>query len=333
MGDTGADRDSRESEDGRESEGSRESAEERELRVLLERVAPRLSGPEDRLARVRERVVRGRRRRRTAGAAGAAVAGLVLAGALLPGVVRGGPERVLPAATVPGPVPTADLSPSTARDRSGETPAPDGAWVSFTHLRGLTLRPPSGWYTLDLPPDGESGVAARSFVSSRPLTPDDRSCPAGQRYDCPPLRTLGPDGALVTLVAQGADTPPGTPPSPPPYPSPETVGSPSGLRQLEKLSAGCRRIGGTREYSVLLDGTSAASDSPTLTPGRDRSGASGSPGPTPAVPVTPVAAVGLCVAGDAPGTVEAVHTMITGADFDAGTASSSAPPPFLRNTK
>ncbi|MFE3599563.1 hypothetical protein [Streptomyces sp. NPDC059142] len=313
MGDPGADQDG----------GG--TAEERELRVLLERVAPRPAGPEDRLARVRERVVRGRRRRRSAGAAAVAVAGLALAGALLPGVVRGGPERVLPAATVPGPVTgvpgpdaTAAPSPSTARDRSGETPVPDGARVGFAHLGGLTLRPPSGWYALDPSPGDGPGAAAGGFVSSRPFVPYDGSCPAGRSGDCPPLRTLGPDGALVTLAGQGADLPPGT------------VGARSELHRSEQVSGGCRRIGGTREYSALVGRTPDASDSPTPAPDGERTAPPESPDP---VPTGPVAAVSLCVAGDAPGTVEAVHTMITGADFDGGTALPSPPPAFPRDTK
>ncbi|MFI6703894.1 hypothetical protein ACIBJC_33990 [Streptomyces sp. NPDC050509] len=291
-GDTGADQD------------RREAAEGRELRVLLERAAPRLPSPEGRLEQVRERVVRGRRRRRTAGAAAAAVTGLVLAGALLPGVLRGGPEQVLPAATVPGPVPTvpgpvptADASESTARDRSGETPPPDGAYVSFPHLRGLTLRPPSRWYTVDLPPDGPSGAPARGFVSSRPLTPYDTACPVERRSDCPPLRTLGPGGALVTLVEQGSGTPA------------TTVGDRSEPHPLAKPSRACRQIGGTREYSALLSGVVDASDGATVSPGTEEP-----------VSVDLVVAVSLCAAGDAPGSVEAVHTMISGADFTAGSA-------------
>ncbi|MFJ2215047.1 hypothetical protein ACIQVO_31670 [Streptomyces sp. NPDC101062] len=276
----------------------REAAEGRELRVLLERAAPRLPSPEGRLEQVRERIVRGRRRRRTAGAAAAAVTGLVLAGAVLPGVLRGGPEQVLPAATVPGPVPTAGSSESTARDRSGETPTPDGAYVSFPHLRGLTLRPPSRWYAVDVPPDGPSGAPARGFVSSRPLTPYDATCPVERRSDCPPVRTLGPGGALVTLVARGAETP-ATPAT--------TVRDRSEPRLLAEPSRGCRQIGGTREYSALLGGAVDHSEAPTAAPG------TGEP-----ASVDPVATVSLCVAGDAPGSVEAVHTMISGADFTTG---------------
>ncbi|MFE0133738.1 hypothetical protein ACFWY6_19540 [Streptomyces sp. NPDC059037] len=159
--------------------------EERELRVFLERAVPRPQAPASRLARVRERAARSRRRRIAAGAA-VSVAGLALAGVLVPQALRpsADPEVVPPAATPP------------SRHASGERD------VTYRELGGgLTLRFPADWQALAVPADDRTKSPPFGFAGTQRLTPYKQPCkpdePGGW---CNPLDRIDPeDGALLVL--------------------------------------------------------------------------------------------------------------------------------------
>ncbi|TGB09561.1 hypothetical protein [Streptomyces sp. MZ04] len=164
--------------------------EERELRVFLERAVPRPQAPAARLARVRERAARSRRRRIAAGAA-ASVAGLALAGVLVPEALRSSadPEVVPPAATPPS--------------RQGV----DERTVSYRELGGgLTLRLPADWQALAVPADDRTKSPPIGFAGTQRLTLYKQPCkpdePGGW---CNPLDRLDPeDGALLALRSEKA---------------------------------------------------------------------------------------------------------------------------------
>ncbi|WP_129772885.1 hypothetical protein [Streptomyces sp. L-9-10] len=259
---------------------------ERELRILLQRAVPRLPAPEGRLREVRERVARNRRRRRTAGAA-ATVTGLALAGTLLPGVLRAGEESTPPAASAP----SVTAAPPTRPPATGPSlaPVPDSSSPSagdeqaqrtrFAHVAGLLLRLPDTWQALDVPEDARYKQPARGFVSTQRFVPYEQSCSGEDRSLCLPVQALRPGGALLTLVAhQGAGLSAKAEDPPVLYPS-------------DSPSPACREVMGTQEFTGLIGGA---------------------PAPDSAVIVT------LCVAGDAPGTVEGARAMVTGADFGRG---------------
>lgn len=316
--------------EGREPE-NQDAREEQELRVLLERAVPRLPAPEGRLLRVRERAGRIRRRRRATGAAALTVTGLVLAGTFLPGALRGsGPESepVLPAAPVPS--------------TSSRAVAHDGL-VQFRNVAGLVLRLPEGWQALEAPPgfgydeapesvippdastappdeattappdkeqappgaaetappggttvapsDGASSAGgartrdsdaayratARGFASSQSLTSNAQDCAEKSGSTCLPVKELRRGAALLVLDPQTERGAFGK------------IKDPPALYEADAPSVTCEGIRGTREYNGLVGGAPA--------------------------PFTAVA-VSLCVSGDAPWTVEAVRSMIAGADFD-----------------
>ncbi|MGW6235851.1 hypothetical protein [Streptomyces sp. NPDC055094] len=287
--------------DGMDGTGGPGAEDERELRILLQRAVPRLPAPEGRLREVRERVARTRRRRRTAGAA-AAVTGLALAGTLLPGVLRAGEESVPPAASAPSvtaasptrpPATGPSLAPSPDSTSPDGTP-PDGTSpdstspppgneraerTRFAHVAGLLLRLPETWQALDVPEDPRYKQPARGFVSTQRFIPYEQSCSGEDRSLCLPVQALRPGGALLTLVAhQGAGLAAKAEDPPVLYPS-------------DSPSPTCRKVMGTQEFTGLIGGA---------------------PAPDSAVSVT------LCVAGDAPGTVEGARAMVTGADFGRG---------------
>ncbi|WP_046507260.1 hypothetical protein [Streptomyces odonnellii] len=262
--------------------GEPSAEDERELRILLERTVPRLPAPEGLLGRVRERARRTRRRRRTAAAAAVAVTGLAVAGTVLPGLLR----------EIPEPVPPAASASAVPGPPALEVPAPAGtAWqapragsgVRFEHVAGVTLRLPEHWQALEVPDDGRLKVAARGFVSSQRLTPYGLPCPVKSPKSCVPVAALGPDDALLTLAPLAMDG------------LEKKIEWPPVLYGSDSPSAACRAIRGTREYSGLLGGT---------------------PAPYTAVSLT------LCVRGDAPGTVEDVSAMVSGADFGKGTVTA-----------
>ena len=337
--------------EGREPERELENADareeqEQELRVLLERAVPRLPDPEGRLLRVRERVGRIRRRRRATGATALTVTGLVLAGTFLPGVLRGsGSESgpVLPAAPVPS-------NSSRAIEHDGP--------VQFRGVAGLILRLPEGWQALEMPgesaydevPEGltppekstapsggatrapsggattvpsggatrapsggattvpsdapavpSGGVGptaevpatdsditsrptARGFASSQSLTANAQACAQRSGNTCLPVKELRRGAALLGLVPR---TERGLS---------EKLKGPPVLYEAETPSKTCESIRGTREYNGMV---------------------AGAPAPFTAV------AVNLCVSGDASWTVEAVRSMIAGADFDKAPVEDS----------
>ncbi|MFE1959618.1 hypothetical protein [Streptomyces sp. NPDC059479] len=274
-----------------------EDEQEQELRILLERAVPRLPAPDERLSRVRERVRRARRRRRTGGAAAAAVTGLMLAGTFLPGALRGGPESLPPAAPGPSVTERRDLTASQGstespdRAPSRRPPAP-GSLFRFEHVAGLTLQLPENWQAVDMPDDGKLKLAARGYASSEPLTVyrAGQPCPMWTKDACLPLKALARGGALLTLTPMSGMDMSGK------------IQRPPELYASVEPSEACRALRGTNEYAGLLGGT---------------------PAPVTAVGVT------LCVSGDAPGTVEDVRAMVTGADFGKGTVTTppAAPPP------
>ncbi|MFD7092349.1 hypothetical protein ACFV94_31755 [Streptomyces sp. NPDC059896] len=296
-GPEGADRvDGTDRMDGTDGPGAED---ERELRILLQRAVPRLPAPEGRMRGVRERVTRNRRRRRTAGAAAAAVTGLALAGTLLPGVLHAGEESTPPASSAPpvtaappGPPPATGptvapptvTAPADGAPADGATPPPipgDGQAqrTRFAHVAGLVLPLPDTWQALDMPEDARYKQPARGFVSTQRLVPYEQTCPADDQSQCLPVRALPPGGALVTLVAhKGADLS-------------AKVLDPPVLYPSDSPSPACRKLTGTQEFTGLIGGA---------------------PAPYSAVTVT------LCVAGDAPGTVEGARAMVTGADFGRG---------------
>ncbi|MFJ5684644.1 hypothetical protein [Streptomyces sp. NPDC093099] len=287
--------------DGMDGTGGPGAEDERELRILLQRAVPRLPAPEGRLREVRERVARTRRRRRTGGAA-AAVTGLALAGTLLPGVLRAGEESVPPAASAPSvtaasptrpPATGPSLAPSpdstssdgappngTSPDSTSPPPGDERAErTRFAHVAGLLLRLPETWQALDVPEDPRYKQSARGFVSTQRFIPYEQSCSGEDRSLCLPVQALRPGGALLTLVAhQGAGLAAKAEDPPVLYPS-------------DSPSPTCRKVMGTQEFTGLIGGA---------------------PAPDSAVSVT------LCVAGDAPGTVEGARAMVTGADFGRG---------------
>ncbi|MFE7128410.1 hypothetical protein [Streptomyces sp. NPDC057617] len=255
---------------------------ERELRILLERTVPRLPAPEGLLGRVRERARRTRRRRRTAGAAAAAVTGLAVAGTVLPGLLRDVPEPAPPAASASAVPGPSEPTVPAPVDTAWQAPHA-GSGVRFERVAGVTLRLPERWQALEVPDDGRLKVAARGFVSSQDLTPYGLPCQVKAAETCLPVAALGPDDALLTLVPMTLDG------------LKNKIEQPPVLYGSDSPSPGCRAIRGTREYSGLLGGT---------------------PAPYTAISLT------LCVHGDAPGTVEDVTAMVSGADFGKGTVTA-----------
>lgn len=264
----------------------RDSRDERELRVLLERGVPRLPAAEGRMRRVRERVVRTRRRRRAVGGAVLTVAGLVLAGTLVPGL-RGfasdDGDRERAAGTG-----TDVASPAVPATAPAPGPSPTSLnTVTFTGLGGLTLRLPEDWTSLELPADPVHKADPMGLVSSTPFGAFDPDCGQAEGEQCPPLGTLSKGETLLILTpmsAHGLDSriqdPPGL----------ESVGPPSGL---------CRKLLGTREYAGLMDGHDS--------------------------PYTAIEAT-LCVSGAEPEAVRAIRATLASAGFDATGATPAPHP-------
>lgn len=133
---------------------------EARVRDLLERATPELSAPADRLSRVRDRVVR-RRRRRTAavGAAGVAVVGVLVSSALPIGAPR---DAV---SATPAFVPTYGTpSPAASAERT----------VRYPELGDLTLWLPEGWDGSMTAAGGHGYAKADGAVLEVTLYPEDR---------------------------------------------------------------------------------------------------------------------------------------------------------------
>lgn len=195
---------------------------EDELRVLLERGTPMLRAPEGRLHQVRERVVRRRRRLRTAGATLTTVATLTLAGALLLPTTDGAERPALPAAP-----------PTTVVTALPPRP------VSFTELNGLTVDLPERWSALAVPADTYY-PDARGFVGTQPPAPFTHPCQTVDKDDCAPPRWLGPGDVLIKLAGgwSGAEQASAT--------APRAL-SPPGAAEGE-----CKAIGGEIERGAAL---------------------------------------------------------------------------------
>ncbi|WP_432037572.1 hypothetical protein [Streptomyces cucumeris] len=206
---------------------------ERELRALLERTVPRPGAPADRMLRVRERVLR-RRRRRVAGLAGGAVAALTVINVVAP--VRGGDEAVYR----PNAAPRSTATAGTFR---------------FAALAGMTVRLPDGWSGRALrvrpghDPVGLAGtrpaaVSVSSEVSSEVSSSKASSgvssassgaalCPDVQRY-CVLRSALRPGEGLIVFRLQRGH-----------------VGEAGARAELMATGPGrsCRAAGGTRELT------------------------------------------------------------------------------------
>ncbi|MFJ2867567.1 hypothetical protein [Kitasatospora sp. NPDC087314] len=169
---------------------------EEELRILLHEAVPVLAEPEDRMAQVRARAARTRRRRRAGGLGAGLTAGLVAAAlaaapAIAPGPERGATGGTAPAASVPAataPEPTVSGGPSV---EAGTHSTP----IRFSRFPIVMAEVPNGWYS-------QSAVSSDSrsafgYLSTGPIEPTP-SCPptAGS---CPPVDRLPVDGALLTL--------------------------------------------------------------------------------------------------------------------------------------
>lgn len=150
-----------------EGDESRDALREAELRVLLERGVPRLPAPAQRMRRVQQLVVR-RRRRRVAGAVGAAgVAGGVAAAVTL-GVLGHAPSGGSRGHGATYQVPAA-------------SPTGTGSDFRYPGLGGLTVRLPDGWSGRSVWGGEEAGTVG--LAGSRPAAVDEEGCAAGiQRY-------------------------------------------------------------------------------------------------------------------------------------------------------
>ncbi|MEU1792279.1 hypothetical protein ABZ553_41675 [Streptomyces sparsogenes] len=232
-----------------------EALREGEVRALLERGVPRLAAPSQRMRRVRQLVVR-RRRRRVVGVVGAAgVAGGVAAAVTLavlghvPGRGPGGSgatatyqvPAVSPTATGPAATGPAATGPA-ATGPAATGPAATGPAFRYPGLDGLTVRLPSGWSGRDLGDGGGGGVDAVGLAGSRPAAVEKDRCTDIRRYCLAPDELGRGEGLLVLRL--GRTNP---------------LGSTGQRVRLMDTRPGdsCRLAGGTRE----LVGWRAAGDS------------------------------------------------------------------------
>ncbi|MEV0534802.1 hypothetical protein [Kitasatospora sp. NPDC050463] len=182
---------------------------EDELRVLLQRAAPDLPAPADRMDRVRERAGRTRRRRRVAGLGAGLTGGLVAAVmAAAPATApapsntvlhpaTGGPTSVAPVAEAPSPSPSPAAASSPSVSPSSVPSSRDGTQaVLYPELGRVILDVPRGWSTLIMP----TGRAPKStgYTANKPLSAAPY-CPPWQS-DCAPLEALDTDTVLVAVT-------------------------------------------------------------------------------------------------------------------------------------
>ncbi|MDH6708942.1 hypothetical protein P3T27_005688 [Kitasatospora sp. MAA19] len=164
---------------------------EQELRILLHEAVPVLAEPEDRMAQIRARAARTRRRRRAGGLGAGLTAGLVAAALAAAPAIAPGPERAAAGGTAPAataPEPTAAGGPSVEAE-THSTP------IRFSRFPIVMVEVPNGWYS-------QSAVSSDSrvafgYLATGPIEPTP-SCPptAGS---CPPADRLPVDGAVLTL--------------------------------------------------------------------------------------------------------------------------------------
>ncbi|MEU9792858.1 hypothetical protein AB0E27_19905 [Streptomyces sparsogenes] len=217
------------------------------MRALLERGVPRLAAPAQRMERVRQLVVR-RRRRRVVGVVGAAgVAGGVTAAvtlAVLGHVPGRGPGGSGATATyqVPAASPTATGATDTGPAATDTGPVATGPAFRYPGLGGLTVRLPSGWSGRDLGSGDGGGGDAVGLAGSRPAAVEKDRCTDIRRYCLAPDELGRGEGLLVLRL--GRTNP---------------LGSTGQRARLMDTRPGesCRLAGGTRE----LVGWRAAGDS------------------------------------------------------------------------
>ncbi|MCG6493847.1 hypothetical protein [Kitasatospora sp. A2-31] len=221
-------------------DGRSDAEVESELRILLQRAAPDLPAPADRMERIRERAARSRSRRRAAALAAGLTTGLAAAAlAAAPALAPGHSQTALPtpartpaavgglgtaagpgAATSAPPVPSLSPSPTPARTpgRGADpdegaggtgtapagTPPPSGTSGSFFPERAIRF-PELDSLVISLPP----GWAAMYRPAAKPLggvgyLADQPLEPgvycAGQGATCAPLAALADGGSLVTVT-------------------------------------------------------------------------------------------------------------------------------------
>ncbi|MBP0453156.1 hypothetical protein J5Y04_26965 [Kitasatospora sp. RG8] len=218
-----------------------DSEAEHELRVLLQRAAPHLPAPADRMDRIRERADRTRRRRRTAALAAGLTTGLVAAAlAAAPALAPGRPATALQPATAVPPLPGAPAasaptpaagSPSVVPSASPSTSLPPGTrplW--FPDIGGVIVDVPAGWSSTVIP--STKPLASTGYAASEPLG-TKASCPP-QQADCGPLGRIAEGGALVTITLVDNLNPSGKPSA--------------GMAEVETdIDKTCGLRGGTRE--------------------------------------------------------------------------------------
>ncbi|MFD0273194.1 hypothetical protein ACFVHB_04660 [Kitasatospora sp. NPDC127111] len=207
---------------------------ERELRVLLDRAAPDLPAPADRMERIRERADRARRRRRTAALAAGLTTGLVAAAlAAAPALAPGASVALHPASAGPGtastgatgapgtrPSPSAGGNAGTgpgAAENTGagtaggaeagptpsvapsDSPAPTiiDRPLRFPDLGGVMIDVPAGWTGLAAMTGKPS--SATGYLASQPLYAKASCTP--RQESCEPVDKLVEGGTLITLTA------------------------------------------------------------------------------------------------------------------------------------
>ncbi|AUY53367.1 hypothetical protein [Streptomyces sp. CB01881] len=222
-----------------------DSEEEHELRVLLQRAAPHLTAPTDRMDRIRERADRTRRRRRTAALAAGLTTGLVAAAlAAAPALAPGHPADALHPAT--GTPPLAGAPSATAPTLATDAPSPGptvlpsaspstslppgGRPLWFPDIGGVIVDLPAGWSSAVVP--AAEPLASTGYVASEPFG-TKAPCPP-QQAGCGPLGRITEGGALVTLTLVD---------------NLDAAGKPSGgMAEVEtEVDKTCGLRGGTRE--------------------------------------------------------------------------------------
>ncbi|TWD17627.1 hypothetical protein FB570_111240 [Streptomyces sp. T12] len=194
---------------------------EQRLRELLERAAPHLSAPAQRMASVRLRVVR-RRRRRAAGLAAAAVTAAAL-------TYLGAPSG-----------PASD-------ERARVAAPPQAGKVVFLPLDpvfggseglGVALTLPSGWYAQGAQP----GYSPVGYVADSPLGTHLACARQGApAFDCAPQGQLPVGGTLVEFELTPWEPGFG-----------ETAGKLDLVRTDEDDMSNCRKLGGVSQFTTTV---------------------------------------------------------------------------------
>lgn len=214
--------------DGRAPDGGARDGEAEELRRLLERAVPRLPAPAERVDRVRDRVLRRRRRLRAGGVGSVTVAVALLVAVVWQGTHGLGGEAGDGTRTAIPPAGPPDASRSDA--------------VRYPELAGLTVPVPEEWHARAGTQTTKHGLT-RGFLSSQPIDPA-RFCPKSENPAlCQPVGKLRPGDAVITLDSDGK------------YAVEDRF--PVTLVTAGKVSAACARVGGTETVHAWLSGPPA----------------------------------------------------------------------------